>query len=107
MPKTKESKSPEKVRPLGDRVLIKEEKQEGGEMKSGIFIPESVSADRGAKKGRVVAVGVGKYEDGSPRRIPMEVKVGDRVLFQWGDKLTIDGEEYEMVAESGILAVVK
>ncbi len=107
MPKTKNSTSREKVHPLGDRVLIKEEKQEGGEMKSGIFIPESVSADRGAKKGKVVAVGAGRHEEGSSRRIPMEIKVGDRVLFQWGDKLTIDGAEYEMVAESAILAVIK
>ena len=37
----------------------------------------------------------------------MSVKAGDKVLFQWGDKLTIDGEEYEMVAESSILAIIK
>jgi chaperonin GroES len=94
-----------KVRPLGDRVLVRELKKEGEKSVSGIIIPETVSEDRGAKKGEVVAVGPGKFEDG--KMSPMSVKVDDKVLFQWGDKLTIDGEEYEMVAESSILAVIK
>lgn len=100
-----DSKGVFKVQPLGDRVLVKEDKKEGGETKSGIFIPETVSQDRGAKKGEVIAVGPGRYDDGE--LIPMQVKVGDKVLFQWGDKLTIDGEEYEMISESSILAVLK
>lgn len=94
-----------KVQPLGDRVLVRELKKEGGQTESGIIIPETVSEDRGAKKGVVVAVGAGKYDDG--KLVPMGVKVGDKVLFQWGDKLTIDGEEYEMVSEGSILAVIK
>jgi len=94
-----------KVQPLGDRVLVRELKKGGEKTVSGIIIPESASDDRGAKKGEVVAVGPGKFDDGV--RGPMDVKVGDKVLYQWGDKLTIDGEEYEMVAESGILAVIK
>ena len=94
-----------KVRPLGDRVLVKELKNAGERSVSGIIIPETVGEDRGAKKGEVVAVGPGKYDDGV--LVPMGVKVGDKVLFQWGDKLTIDGEEYEMVSESAILAVIK
>lgn len=93
------------IRPLGDRVLVRELKAGGEKSISGIIIPETVSEDRGAKKGEVVAVGPGKYEDG--KVIPMSVKVGDKVLFQWGDKLTIDGEEYEMIPESGILAIIK
>lgn len=94
-----------RVKPLGDRVLVREIKKEGGETASGIIIPETVSEDRGAKKGEVVAVGPGKVEEG--KLVPMSVKVGDRVLFQWGDKLTIDGVEYEMVSEGSILAVIK
>ena len=94
-----------KVRPLGDRVLVKELKNAGERSVSGIIIPETVGEDRGAKKGEVVAVGPGKFDDGI--LVPMSVKVGDKVLFQWGDKLTVDGEEYEMVSESAILAVIK
>lgn len=94
-----------RVRPLGDRVLVKETKKEGGKTESGIIIPETVSEDRGAKKGDVIAVGPGRYDDG--KLVPMHVKAGDKVLFQWGDKLTIDGEEYEMVNESAILAIIK
>ncbi len=94
-----------KVRPLGDRVLVREIKKEGERSVSGIIIPETVGEDRGSKKGEVVAVGPGKHDDGV--LIPMTVKVGDKVLFQWGDKLTVDGTEYEMVAESSILAIIK
>lgn len=94
-----------KVKPLGDRVLVRELKKEGEKIVSGIIIPESANEDRGARKGEVVAVGTGKFDDGV--LVPMSVKVGDNVLFQWGDKLTIDGVEYEMVAESSILAIIK
>ncbi len=103
--KTKEAKNSVKVQPLGDRVLIKENKKEAGRTDSGIYIPETVNDDRGAKKGEVIAIGPGRYDDGE--LVPMHVKVGDKVLFQWGDKLTIDGEEYEMVNESAVLAIIK
>ena len=94
-----------KVKPLGDRILIKElDKDTGGETKSGIIIPDTVNEDKGSKKGKVIAVGEGKYDDG--KLVPMNVKVGDTVLFQWGDMLKIDGEEYYMVSESNVLAVV-
>ncbi len=105
IPKTETGKNSTKVKPLGDHVLVRELKTAGEKSISGIIIPETVSEDRGAKKGKVVAVGPGKHEDG--KVIPMSVRVGDKVLFQWGDKLTIDGEEYEMISESGILAIIK
>ncbi len=105
IPKAETGKNSTKVKPLGDRVLVRELKTAGEKSISGIIIPETVSEDRGAKKGEVVAVGPGKHEDG--KVIPMSVRVGDKVLFQWGDKLTIDGEEYEMISESGILAIIK
>ncbi len=94
-----------KIKPLGDRVLVREIKNAGERSVSGIIIPETVGEDRGSKKGEVIAVGAGKFDDGV--LVPMSVKVGDKVLFQWGDKLTVDGEEYEMVNESAILAVIK
>lgn len=114
MPKAKQKKTTAsgsatsgnmRVHPLGDRVLVREIKNEGEKVVSGIIIPESAGEDRGAKKGEVVAVGPGKYDDGV--LVPMSVKVGDKVLFQWGDKLTIDEVEYEMVAEGSILAIIK
>ena len=105
MKKTAQKVSSFKVKPLGDRILIKEfEKEVGGETKSGIIIPETVTEDKGSKKGKVVAVGEGRYEDG--KLIPVKVKVGDTVLFQWGDMLKIDGEEYYMVSENNVLAIV-
>lgn len=95
-----------KVKPLGDRVLIKEtDKERGEEMKSGIIIPDSVNEDKGAKKGIVVAVGPGRYEEG--KLIPMRVSVGDTVLFSWGDVIKISGEEYHVVNESNIIAIIK
>lgn len=101
----KSEKTGLKVRPLGDRVLLKEIKETVSETKSGIIIPETVNEDKGAKKGKVVAVGEGRYENG--KLMPLSVKVGDTVLFQWGDVLKVDGEEYTLANESNILAIVK
>src|SRR3989344_9573300 len=97
----KQSQSFPKVRPLGERVLIKEiETEERKVTESGIIIPDTAKEDRDSKKGKVVAVGPGKHEDG--KLTPMSVKVGDVVLFGWGDKVKIDGEEYYLVRESEI-----
>jgi len=95
------------VRPLGDRVLIKELEGNDGTRttESGIFIPDGADKDRDSRKGKVVAVGPGKHEDG--RLVPLGVKAGDIVLFQWGDKVKIEGEEYYLVREAEISAVVK
>lgn len=88
--------------PFGDRVLVKPVAKEE-RTASGIIIPDTVSADKGGenKRGRVVAVGEGRYEDG--KLIPMRVKVGDDVLFQWGEKVEIDGTEHYIVSETNIL----
>ena len=96
-----------KLKPLGDRVLLKEvsEKEVGRKTDSGIFIPDTVKEDRGVKQGKVLAVGHGRYEDG--RGVPMEVKVGDVVLFQWGDMIEIDGVEYFLVKESESAGIIK
>jgi chaperonin GroES len=96
----------QKIKPLQDRVLIKED-SDSKEKKtsSGIIIPVTVNEDKGSKSGEVVAVGPGRFEDG--KTIVPHVKAGDKVLFQWGDKIKIDDEEYYIVRESEILAIIK
>ena len=95
-----------KVKPLENRVIIRED-TESKEKKtsSGIIIPVTVTEDKGGKRGEVVAVGPGRMEEG--KLIPVAVKVGDKVLFQWGDKILVEGEEYYIVRESEILAIIK
>ncbi len=95
-----------KLQPLADRVLIKEN-SESREKKtaSGIIIPINISEDKGSKQGEIVSIGNGHYEDG--KLIPISVKVGDKVLFQWGDKVKVDDEEYYIVRESELLAIIK
>lgn len=93
-----------KIKPLADRVVIKpaepDEKVQGG-----IIIPDT--AKEKPQKGNVVAVGTGKVSDAG-ETIPMTVKVGDVVLYgkYSGTEVTIDNEEYLIVRESDILAVV-
>lgn len=101
------SKAPDfKVKPLGDRVLIKEATESKEQTTaSGIIIPISVHEDKSGKRGKVIAVGAGKIEEG--KTVPLTVKVGDKVLFQWGDKIQVDNEEYYIVRETEILAIIK
>lgn len=94
------------ITPLGDRLVVKPSEKEGEKrLASGIIIPETVDKERPAK-GEVVAVGLGKFEEG--KRIPMQVKVGDTVLFsKYGyDEVKIDGQEYYILSESGILGIL-
>jgi len=93
-----------KIRPLQDRILVKrlEEKEV---KKGGMVIPET--AKEKPQEGEVVAVGPGKVtEDG--KRQPMEVKVGDKILFgkYSGTDIKIDGEEYLILREDEVLAVI-
>lgn len=91
------------IRPLGDRVLIKP----GGDDEvspSGIIIPDTVSEQK-SDRGEVIAIGEGRFGDDN-ERIPMSVKVGDTVLFQWGEKVEYGGTEYYLVSEGNILAVI-
>ena len=95
-----------KIKPLQDRVLIREASDDKEKKtSSGIIIPVTVNEDKNGKRGDVIAVGPGRSEEG--KTIPMTVKVGDKVIFQWGDKVTIDGEDYFLVRESEIMAVIK
>lgn len=92
------------IKPIGDKVLIQIPKREE-KTPSGIIIPDSVSEEqKDNKRGKVIAVGEGKYENGA--LVPMSVKEGDEVLFPWGDKVEIDEEEYYIVNESNILAII-
>jgi chaperonin GroES len=93
-----------KVRPLHDRVLLKRIEQQ--EMvKGGIIIPDT--AKEKPMEGEVISVGPGKImEDG--KRSPMDVKAGDRILFgkYAGSEIKIDDQEYVIMREEEILAVL-
>lgn len=93
-----------KIKPLADRVIVKP--SEGIEKtKGGIYVPDT--AKEKPQEGEIVAVGSGRTtEDG--KLIKMEVKVGDHVLYgkYSGTEVTIEGEEYLIVRESDILAIV-
>ncbi|MFN8593856.1 MAG: co-chaperone GroES [Thermomicrobiales bacterium] len=92
-------------RPLGDRVVVRPSGREET-TKSGILIPDT--AKEKPQRGTVVAVGAGRRdEDGE--RIPMDVTVGNEVLFAKyaGTELKIDDEEYLILSEKDILAVIE
>jgi len=97
------------VQPLGDRVLIKplSESEKGKKLPSGIIIPDTIDKEK-PEQGKVVAVGPGRRDDDG-ELIPVDVKVGDRVIFsKYGyDEVKVDGEEYLIVSESNILAIIK
>jgi chaperonin GroES len=93
--------------PLGDRVVVSPSVNVGEKkLPSGIIIPETVDKEKPAK-GEVVAVGPGKYEDG--KHVPLQVKVGDTVIFsKYGyDEVKIEGENYYILSETNILGIVK
>ena len=93
------------LRPLGDRVLVKPEKAEQ-KTASGLYI--SSGAQEKPQRGEVIAVGAGKLAD-KGERIPVDVKVGDVVIYgkYGGNEVKIDGEEYLLMRDSDIYAVVE
>ena len=98
----------QKIIPLGDRVLLKPiSPEEGKKTKSGIIIPETVSKEK-PEQGKVIAAGPGRTTD-SGVRIPMGVKKGDTILFSKyaPDEVKIDGEEYFIISEGSILAIIE
>ncbi|HWU24228.1 MAG TPA: co-chaperone GroES [Candidatus Paceibacterota bacterium] len=98
------SKTKLSITPLADRIVVEPRAREEVSA-SGIIIPDTASREK-PEQGTVVAVGPGKYENGS--LIPMTVKVGDAVLFsKYGyDDVKIDGKEYLILSESSVLAVL-
>ena len=93
------------LQPLADRVLVRPLKAEEVRA-SGIVIPDT--AKEKPQEGEILAIGPGKLDENG-KRVAMEVKVGDRVLYSkyGGDEFTIDNEELKILSESDILAVVK
>ena len=92
-----------KIKPLGDRVVIQPLKEE--KKKGGIILPDTVDKER-QEMGKVVAVGPGRIEGG--KRIPLEVKKGDIILFtKYGpSEVKVDGKEYLIAEEKDILAII-
>ena len=93
------------LKPLGDRVVVKPGESEE-KTKSGIVIPDT--AKEKPQEGEVVAVGSGKVDE-SGKKIPLEVKKGDKVLYSkyGGTEVKVEGKEYLILRESDILAIVK
>jgi len=100
-------KQKSKITPLGDKILIKPASQdEMNTTASGIIIPDTVSKEK-PEQGTVIAVGEGRWENG--KRIPLSVKVGDKVVFsRYGyDEVKLDGVEYYILKEENILAIIR
>lgn len=94
-----------KIKPLGDRLVV-ERLDEETKTAGGIIIPDN--AKEKPKQGKVLAVGPGA-KDEHGKRTPMDVKVGDVILFtQWaGNEVKIDGVEYLVMKESDVIGVIE
>ena len=94
----------QKIRPVGDRVVVKPAAKEEV-TKSGIVIPDT--AKEKPQEGTVVAVGSGRLLDNGDRAV-MDVREGDRILFAkyGGTEFKLDGEEYLVLKENDILAII-
>jgi chaperonin GroES len=92
-----------KVKPLADRVVVKA-LEDTEQMRGGLYIPDT--AKEKPQQGEVVAVGPGRFEDG--KRVEMELKVGDKVLYgkYSGTEVTVDDQQYLILRESDVLAIV-
>ena len=92
-----------KVAPLADRVVVRA-LEDAEQMRGGLYIPDT--AKEKPQQGEVIAVGPGRYE--KDQRVPMEVKVGNKVLYgkYSGTEVTIDNEQYLILRESDVLAIV-
>jgi chaperonin GroES len=97
------TKSATKVAPLADRVVIKP-LDDAETMRGGLYIPDT--AKEKPQQGEIVAVGPGRFEDG--KRIPLDVAVGNRVLYgkYSGTEVTVEGDSLLILRESDILAII-
>jgi chaperonin GroES len=93
-----------KVKPLADRVVVKA-LEETEQMRGGLYIPDT--AKEKPQQGEVIAVGPGKMSE-EGKRIDMELKVGDKVLYgkYSGTEVTVGDEQYLILRESDVLAVI-
>jgi chaperonin GroES len=96
------------ITPLGDRVIVRPlaEDENGAVSPSGIFIPDTAKKEK-PEQGVVIAVGSGKWDEDGEKRLPLEVKVGDRIIFsKYGyDEVKIDNKDYFIVGENSILGI--
>jgi chaperonin GroES len=92
-----------KLKPLGDRLIVKAVEEEET-TSSGIVLPDT--AKEKPQKGKVIAVGDGKWDDEGEKRIPLDVAEGDEVLYSkyGGTEIKIEGEELLVLRESDVLA---
>jgi chaperonin GroES len=93
------------LQPLADRVVVKA-LEETETMRGGLYIPDT--AKEKPQQGEIIAAGPGKFDEKGGTRIPMDVKVGDKVLYgkYSGTEVTIDGQPYLILRESDVLAIV-
>ena len=91
------------VKPLADRVVIRA-LEETEQMRGGLYIPDT--AKEKPQQGEVIAVGPGKFDD-KGNRVPMDVKVGDKVLYgkYSGTEVTLENEQYLILREADVLAI--
>ena len=94
------------LKPLGDHLIVKAVSQDKT-TKSGIVLPDTVDKEK-PEQGEVVAIGPGRALDNG-NRLPMSVKVGQKVLFKKysPDEIKVDGEEYLVLSESDVIAIVE
>ena len=94
-----------KLKPLGDRIVVKVLEREE-KTKSGLFLPDT--AKEKPTEGEVIAVGTGKILDNGQKQ-PVEVKVGDRIIFSKyaGTEVKVDGEDLVIFSERDVLAIVE
>lgn len=94
-----------KVRPLHDRIIVRRLEEEE-KTKGGIIIPDT--AKEKPIEGKVIAVGDGRVKENGTK-IPLEIKIGDRVLFgkYAGTEVKIDGEDHLMMKEDDVLAIIE
>jgi chaperonin GroES len=98
------------IKPLLDRVVVRRltEEEAGTKSASGIIVPDTVSKEK-PEQGIVTAVGEGRWDEDGEKRIPMDVKVGDRIIFtKYGyDEVKIAGEELYIVSASSVLGIIQ
>ncbi|HET7416954.1 MAG TPA: co-chaperone GroES [Solirubrobacterales bacterium] len=94
-----------KLKPLGDRLIVKPIEEEETTA-SGIVLPDT--AKEKPQKGKVIAVGDGKWDEDGEKRIPLDVAEGDEVLYSkyGGTEVTVEGDELLVLRESDVLAKV-